>query len=143
MTRVRPATEDDLQRCRAIQTAALSDPWTALLRPAVTGPAHALVCEDGRVVGYVVALAASGGPAYVPEVAVAPARQGQGYGSALLASLGERLRDAGVATVRLTVRADDERALAFYRGRDFRVVERRPGHYGNGDGLLLERALGE
>lgn len=143
MTGVRAATGDDLPRCREIQAAVLPAPAPALLEPIVTGPAPALVYEDGPVVGYVLAVAATGGPAYVPELAVAPGHQGQGYGTALLAALGERLRAAGSGTVRLTVRADDDHVLGFYRSRGFRVVERRPDHFADGAGLLLERTLGE
>lgn len=134
--RGRPA---DLPRLRAIQSAALAEPWPEILAAAGEGPLPLFVAVDERPVGYAVVVA-PGGAAYLPELAVAPDRQNEGHGSALL--------DAACAAVaadhdqlRLTVRAVDVRARRFYENRGFERRDRIPGHFESGDGLVLVRSL--
>lgn len=141
MSAVRRATPADLPALRAIQTAALVEPWPDLLAPATESGATLVLEDSDTVVGYAVAVGAEGGPAYVPELAVAPAHQGTGHGSTLLAGLLDRLAAAGHTSVRVTVLADDDRAVGFYRANGFRVLERRPDEFDAGPGLLLERDL--
>ena len=140
---VRPATTADLPRCRAIQSAALSEPWPGLLSTALeSGATFLVVTADGTdPVGYAVAFAVPSAPVYVPELAVGPDHQGEGNGTRLLCGLVDDLAGSGHDRVRLTVRADDDRAREFYRARGFSVLERRPDHFESGDGLLLERRL--
>jgi len=95
-------------------------------------------------VGY--ALAVSDGDdeaAYLAELAVSPAHQGSGHGSALLDALLDRLEGKGVEELRVTVRTVDEQARAFYQDRGFETRERIPDHYETGDGLLLARDVSE
>ena len=146
MTAVRAATRADLPRCREIQTAALAEPWPDLLPTALETDAVFLVLTDpgdDELLGYAVALAATDEPAYLPEFAVHPDRQGEGHGSTLMQALLATLAERGHDTVRLTVQASDERARGFYESRGFVVRERRPDHYEADDGLLLERSLGD
>jgi ribosomal-protein-alanine N-acetyltransferase len=156
--RVRDGRPPDLPALRAIQSATLAEPWTELLSVAADGPPVLLVADPGTVspagataggdshgptpVGY--ALAVTDGDdavGYLVELAVAPAHQGEGVGSVLLAELVERLRERGTEKLRVTVRAVDERAREFYSERCFERVERLPDHYDSGDGLLLARDL--
>lgn len=141
MTRVRPAGSADLPRCRAIQTAALDEPWPDLLGTALETDAVFLVVAGEDVLGYAVALATGSDPAYVPEFAVHPDHEGEGLGTQLMTGLCDRLAAAGHEAVRLTVHAGDDRARGFYRRRGFEVLERRPDHFADGDGLLLTRSL--
>ena len=142
MSEVRPATTADLPRCRAIQGAALGEPWPGLLSTALGTGATVLVVATGTgPVGYAVAFAVPGAPVYVPEFAVAPDHQSGGHGTRLLSGLLDDLARGGHERVRLTVRADDDRAREFYLARGFSVLERRPDHFDGGDGLLLERRL--
>lgn len=139
---IRPATTADLPHLRAIQRASLTEPWTELLEPAVAGPQVALVVTDGtdEPRGYAVAIP-DATEAYLAEIAVAPDFRGEGRGSRLLAALCDRLAADGVATLRLTVRADDERARSFYDAHGFREEGRLTDHYEGGDGLVLVRPL--
>ncbi|WP_299263236.1 GNAT family N-acetyltransferase [Halorientalis sp.] len=139
---IRPATTDDLPRLRAIQTAALAEPWNGLLGPAVEGPPVALAVADeaGEPDGYAIAIPQDT-VAYLAELAVAPGYRGEGRGSRLLTALCERLAADGFETLELTVRADDKRARRFYDDHDFVERDRLPGHYEAGDGLLLVRRL--
>ncbi len=139
---IRPATPDDRPRLRAIQMAALAEPWDGLLGPAIDGPPVTLVATDEAddPTGYAVAVPQET-VAYLAELAVAAGYRGEGRGSRLLAALCDRLAADGFETVELTVRADDERARRFYDDHEFAAQERLPGYYEDGDGLLLTRSL--
>ena len=135
MTTVREGRPADLPRLRAIQSA-LAEPWPELLETATDGPLPLFVLDDGGPVGYALVVGESDGVAYVPEFAVHPDRQGEGYGSELMDWLRDRL--AGEYTeLRLTVAASDERARGFYRSHGFEQVERLEDNFESGDGLLL------
>jgi ribosomal-protein-alanine N-acetyltransferase len=140
MVDVRPATAEDLPRLRAIQRAALAEPWPELLDTAVAGPLPVLVAVEDGPLGYAVVVAGAG-QVYVPEIAVDPERQREGIGSTLIEALCDRLRSEGYDAVRLTVREVDEDARAFYREHGFEVVDRVPDHFESGDGLVLARSL--
>lgn len=137
--RVRDGTPEDLPRLRAIQVA-LAEPWPELLSVAARSPVGLYLVEDDDPVGYAIVVAA-GDVAYVPEFAVHPDRQGEGYGSQLMSSLVDRLANEGYGRLRLTVRAGDERARNFYADHGFERVDRLPDHFEDGDGLLLARPL--
>ncbi len=141
MTTIRTARPADRARLRSIQTAALAEPWPALLDAAIELDQVLVRVDAGDVVGYAVAIGAGGGPAYVPEFAVAPAAQGQGHGAGLLSALLDRLTARSHPFVRVTVLETDERAVGFYRSHGFSMVERRPDAYESGAGLVLERTL--
>jgi len=139
---IREAVTADEPRLRAIQSAALDDPWAELLDVAIDGHPHVLVVDEGEgPIAYT--LTVPDHPvAYVAELAVAPAMQGQGYGTELLSALLDRLRERGFETVRLTARADDERVRSFYDDFGFTAVDELPEHYDDGgDGVLLAREL--
>lgn len=141
MSRIREGRPDDLPRLRAIQAATLAEPWPELLEAATDGPpALYVVCED-RPVGYAAVVGGPDGVAYVPELAVHPARQDRGLGSRLMDWLCDRLAADGYRKLRLTARAGDERARRFYREHDFEKLDRLPDHFENGDGVVLARPL--
>ncbi|WP_436929176.1 GNAT family N-acetyltransferase [Halosimplex halobium] len=150
--RVREGRSADLPALRAIQAAVLAEPWEELLAVAADGPPVLLVAiprDAGAAsggtatpVGYALAVTDGDDDAgYLAELAVAPDHQGEGYGSALLDALVERLRASEVERLRVTVREVDDDARAFYRERGFERVERLSDHYERGDGLLLERPI--
>lgn len=137
---VRPARPADLGRLRAIQTVVLAQPWPELLAVAVDGPPVCLVYADPEPTGYALAVA-DDAEAYLAELAVAEGHRGEGRGSALLASLVDRLRADDVDRLRTTVRCVDERARTFYERHGFETTERLPDHYESGDGWVMERPL--
>jgi ribosomal-protein-alanine N-acetyltransferase len=155
---IREATPRDLTRLRAIQLAALDEPWADLLEPAIDGPPVVLVTTDttaepstGAVgqpgsdtraepVGYAVAIP-EGDVAYLAEFAVAAGYRRSGRGSALMAALCARLGSDGFEAIRLTVKMDDEVARSFYDAQGFQVRSLIPHHYEDGDGLQLVRSL--
>jgi ribosomal-protein-alanine N-acetyltransferase len=77
---------------------------------------------------------------------VAPARQGAGYGTRLLASTLDAAADAGATRLFLEVGAGNAAARALYAGAGFRQTGQRPGYYRHRDGrredaVLLSRDL--
>ena len=137
---VREARPDDLARLRAIQTVVLAEPWPELLSVGVDGPPLCLVYADPDPTGSALAVA-DDDAGYLAELAVADGHRGEGQGSRLLEALVENLRERGVETLRVTVRAVDERARTFYESRGFEEHERLSDHYEDCDGLLLARVL--
>jgi ribosomal-protein-alanine N-acetyltransferase len=151
MTTVREARLEDLPRLTAIRAASLREAPPLLLDVAVRGAGLVLVATspDGtevtpgdRAVPIGYALAMRDGEhevAYLAELAVAPAHRRRGQGSALLSTLLDRLADHD--ELRLTTRADDDRARAFYEAAGFERRRELPGHYADGDGVLYGRRL--
>ena len=104
-----------------------------------------LVAEtaEGALVGY--ALAVPGDPdadpsiVYLAELVVAPGVRRQGWGETLLETLCDRVH--GYDQLRLTARAGDETAHAFYREHGFWELTALPDHFAGDDGVLLVRDL--
>jgi ribosomal-protein-alanine N-acetyltransferase len=91
---------------------------------------HYVVAEDdgGAIIGYA-GLAAAGGQADVQTIAVAPERQGQGVGAALLTELLDEAGRRGAEAVFLEVRADNDRARRLYERFGFHRVGLRRRYY--------------
>jgi ribosomal-protein-alanine N-acetyltransferase len=140
--RIRRGERADLPHLRRIQTVTLAEPAPDLLRAAaVDGPPALFVADDSGPVGYVVLVA--GEVAYLPELAVAPARQGEGVGTALVDAVVTDLRgrEDSPDRLRVTARADDRRARGFYESRGFEVVERLPDFFESAAGVAMVREL--
>lgn len=138
---IRPARPTDEERLRAIQSAALDEPWAELLDVGIEGAPLVLVVDPGAGPIAYTLVVPDHPTAYVAELAVAPGMQGEGHGTALLEALLARLRNEAFEEVRLTARSDDERLRSFYDSFDFRLAEQLPDHYDDGDGVLLVRPL--
>jgi len=138
---IRPARSGDYPRLRAIQSAALDEPWPELLDVAVDGAPMVLVLDPGGGPIAYTLVVPDHPVASVAEFAVAPPLQGQGHGSRLMTALLDRLRARGFGRVRLTARADDERVRSFYDSFGFTVADDLPDHYEDGDGVLLVKGL--
>jgi len=123
MPRVRPGDAADLPILRRIQAAAIAEPWPELLELAAGHGPRLRVVETTRPVGYAVVLTADCA-AYLPELAVEPAVQGEGLGSRLLESVVDELVIEGTERIRLTARAADDRTRSFYEGHGFEAVDR-------------------
>ena len=159
---IRDATPRDRSRIRAIQLAALDEPWPELLDPAIEGPPIVLVttaapdsagefstdqptAESPQLsrdepVGYAVAIPEDDS-AYLAEFAIATGYRRSGRGTALMDALCRRLANEGFEALRLTVKMGDEGARSFYDAQGFRVRSLLPHHYEAGDGLQLRRSL--
>jgi [ribosomal protein S18]-alanine N-acetyltransferase len=147
---------DDLDAVLEIERASFKTPWT---REAFL---HEL--ERNRVAGLWVARAERSGPAaatspiagylclwvvadevHVTNLAVDPARRGEGIGRRLLGTLLAYHRAGGARRAFLEVRPDNAWARRLYHGLGFQEVGRRRGYYidTGEDALLLEARLDE
>lgn len=79
--------------------------------------------------------------AEVHRIAVPPALRGRGYGQLLLADFLTRMRQAGVKTVFLEVRASNEAAIRLYRKNEFAPAGIRRHYYRNPqeDAVIMRR----
>lgn len=141
MTEIREGLPADLSRLREIQASALAEPSPALLDAAADGPLSLLVIAEEEPLGYAIVVTDGDSVAYVPELAVAPDKQGNSYGSRLLTRLVENLRASGYDQLRLTARLGDDRVRSFYAAHGFEPHERLTGFFETGDGQLFVRPL--
>lgn len=114
----RPHDEPAWLRCRVLAflgTAYFDDVCPA--KPVIAVGAELVAIVGGTIAG-VLDLSAGGSLATIETVAVHPDHQGRGVGTALFEAALERGGALGAATIDAWTR-DDERTLAWYRGRGF------------------------
>ncbi len=75
------------------------------------------------------------------DISTAPAQRRRGAARLLLGELGHEARSRGALRIELEVRASNEGALGLYRALGFSTRRRRPGYYGDDDGLEMWMAL--
>jgi len=76
-----------------------------------------------RLLGAALTSRVAAGVAHVTQVCVAPERQGQGLGRALMQAVLARLAGRGYRGVSLTVTAENERAVQLYYKLGFQVIK--------------------
>lgn len=143
--RVRPMTEDDLERVCAIENRSFSVPWK---RRTFSGllprdDAELWVAETGSdILGYLVLWFVTD-EGELADLAVDPEYRGRGIGGFLVGRAVERARTRGVRSLFLEVRASNERALSLYRSRGFNVISVRKGYYTKPreDALVMLKSL--
>ena len=144
--RIRRVDRDDLLTIHRIEKASFPQPWPFsaferyLDEPGflVAERADADADDETRVVGYVVAdtVPNHGSPlGHVKDIAVDPDHRGEGVGSTLLERSIDVLDDAG--SVKLEVRASNDRAISLYREFGFEHRRTIPNYYGNGEDALV------
>ena len=115
----------------AIENAAYEFPWTRgnFLDSLHAGyPAWLLRADDGRLLGYYVAMVGSD-EMHLLNITVDPACQGQGHALYMLDALRRLTREQGIGTLWLEVRVSNSRARAIYERYGFRQVGLRKGYY--------------
>lgn len=81
--------------------------------------------------------------AHLALFAILPSHRNRGLGSELVAWLEKPARIAGVERVRVEARADNAKALSFYRQLRFEPVKTVAGYYSGAiDAVRLEKRLG-
>ena len=153
--RVEPMRAADLDAVLEIERASFRTPWSReaflheLERNRVAGcwvarGARAGDGAAGSVVGYL-CLWSIADEVHVTNLAVHPARRGEGVGRLLLGTLLVRHRRLGARCAFLEVRPANAEARRLYAGLGFREVGRRRGYYidTGEDALLLEAQLDE
>lgn len=97
--------------------------------------------RGGRLIGYSLA-EIQGEEAELVSIAVAPGERRQGVGEALLLATVRRLRRAGCATCRLSVRTTNTGAIRLYEKLGFRPVGRIRNYYADGaDAIRMKKDL--
>lgn len=145
---VRRVDHDDLVTVHRIEKASFPQPWPRSAFERYLNEPGFLVAEhqdsdagdDPRVVGYVVAdtVPNHGSPlGHVKDIAVDPDHRGEGVGSTLLDRALNVLDDEEAGSVKLEVRAANDRAISLYREFGFRHRRTIPNYYGNGEDALV------
>lgn len=100
-------------------------PYQFFLQMSSLRPEYCLVARDptdNRVLGLIVGTKESGYEGRVLVFAVDPQAQGRGVGRGLLRSLQSSMAVEEIRQVHLEVRADNSRAIEFYRRHGFEVT---------------------
>ncbi|VIO77188.1 GNAT family acetyltransferase [Bradyrhizobium ivorense] len=117
---IAPIADADVTDVIALwQACGLTRPWNdpaADIALARRGPGSAvLVGHDGNAIVATAMVGHDGHRGWVYYVAVAPDRQGQGFGRTMMAAAEDWLRQAGVPKLQLLVRRENAKAGAFYQ----------------------------
>ncbi len=138
---LRPFTSDDIRGVAALEAALFPDPWTAGMFAGeleATGRVWFVAEDDaGVLIGYGGAAILADGDAHIMNIAVSPARRGQGLGRRLLDALLGRLRELEAQRVTLEVRPDNVAAVRLYESAGLESVGVRPGYYGRGQDAAI------
>ncbi|MDR1589422.1 MAG: ribosomal protein S18-alanine N-acetyltransferase [Oscillospiraceae bacterium] len=145
MTRIAPATAEDVPSVLGIECGAFMRPWShdALLAETARPESRFALAADGdRVLGYAVTRCYPDW-AELCCIAVAADARRRGVGSLLLADAEARAAERGAGRLLLEVHADNAAALAAYIGRGYVASGRRAGYYERppGDAILMELSL--
>ena len=143
--KIRPASSADLAEVLAIEASRPTAPgWKAPHFESELKKEHSLfIVAEGEagVLGYACAWKVAS-ELQIHSVVVAKEASQQGLGKALLRHLLTAARGAGLETVLLEVSAQNEAALALYRGAGFKMVGRRAKFYNDGsDAILMDLRL--
>ena len=137
MPRVRPARDEDMERITELERQCFKQPYPPPVLYMLRGlyPELFLVAEvEGRVVGYVAAVVRSGGVGHVVSICVDPRYRRRGVGRALMEEVERRLAKLfDVESIRLEVRVSNSPAIKLYRELGYRIAERIPRYYPDGE----------
>jgi ribosomal-protein-alanine N-acetyltransferase len=124
----------------------LRDAYETAIRPGSQLRRVALVAEDaqtGQIAGFAIA-SLSPPQAELESIAVASPLQRRGIAAALHSTIVDHIKAAGATELMLEVRANNARALAFYRRLGWNEVGRRVRYYSGpeDDAVLMRLELG-
>lgn len=144
MLTLRPMSTTDVEQVLAIEQACFSRPWTRehFLAELTSNYATPVVAEhEGRITGYI-CLSVVLDEAEVLDLAVDPAAQRSGTGSALMRWACREALHQGATVLRLEVRATSQPAIALYERFGFVRSGLRKAYYEQGiDALVMEKNL--
>lgn len=135
--------ETHVAQVAELEKICFSDPWSEnSVASELKNPLSLwLVAMEGeRLAGYIGSQSVEG-EADMMNVAVHPDFRRQGVGQALIVALVENLKNNGVHSLTLEVRASNEGAIALYEKLDFAAIGRRPHYYRHPkeDALILRK----
>lgn len=147
MIEIQVAAVEAAEGFASLHREAFEAPWSATeLATLLSGPGSLALSAwiEGHLAGFVLCRAVAD-EAEVLTLASAPAARRRGVAKALLAAAQQVAASRGVEALFLEVAADNQAALALYRGLGFRQVGARAGYYrprsGPVDALIMRRDL--
>ena len=146
ITTIRPARAADVSALLAIEAEAFASDRLSerSFRALVAARSAALlVTEKVSISGYALVLFRKNSrAARLYSLAVRPGKSGRGFGAQLLAAAEREAARRGADRLRLEVRADNARALRFYRAHGYVLFGRKEHFYADGEAALrLQRDL--
>lgn len=135
MNTISPLTPSDFDAAFAIEKACHAFPWSEKTFRGNQGERYLnLKIEvDNAIVGFAVTQTVLD-EATLFNIAVAPHYQRRGLGRKLLEATIEQLKEKGVTTLWLEVRASNDKAIALYQTLGFNEVTVRRDYYPTADG---------
>ena len=120
----------DIDSVAALEVAVSPAPWSPeIFSDCLRAEYECWVLRADKVFGYAI-LSLGPGEAHLLNIAVAPARQGQGFGRQLLSKVMSTAREEGVERIFLEVRPSNLRARAVYESAGFEFLSLRERYYG-------------
>lgn len=122
-----------LDQIAELEKICFSDPWSIpMLEPELSNPLSLwlVMVEQEQVIGYVGSQAVLDA-ADMMNIAVHPAYRRQGIAERLVQELVAQLKQKGINSLALEVRASNAPAISLYEKLEFKQVGRRPGYYRN------------
>jgi [ribosomal protein S18]-alanine N-acetyltransferase len=136
--RLTAATPADAPALAAIHAESFEDSWGAADMASVLGSPGAfglVVRGEGPSVAAFALARVAADEAELLTLAVALVARRQGVGAALVEAVAAAAAAVGAVRLFLEVAADNEAALALYRGAGFAPAGRRPAYYRRGAGM--------
>lgn len=139
---IEPMGFADIEAVHQIESSCHTHPWSKTLFLSNFGTRYFnhLLLENDQIVGYFVASSVAG-EVTLMNVAIAPTKQGAGYGHKLLQFLLDYTKQNDEQEIWLEVRESNVHALALYAKLGFVEVDRRKGYYpcdsGREDALIM------
>lgn len=145
---IRAMQQDDIEAVLAIEHGVQSHPWTAGMFADSLRSNYAawVVCQaDGNVIAYALQMFAPD-VAHLLNIAVSPDWQRQGFGQDLLQWSEQKVKESGLFSQMLEVRASNTAAQALYTHANYQQIGLRKGYYRglNGqseDALVLQKMM--
>jgi ribosomal-protein-alanine N-acetyltransferase len=140
---LRKMYKTDIESVMKIETDVYAFPWTGqiFLDCLKVGYLCQLCIEDGDVTAYAIMSIEASAEAHILNLCVAPSRQNQGIGQALLGKMLDKAKRKKVETVFLEVRPSNHSAIALYSKMGFNQVGNRknyyPAHRGREDATIF------
>jgi len=138
--RVRSAKPYDMSTVLDIEKFCFPDPYpmSLLSRLYINNPEGFLVAEvDGKVVGYLIGTLRWGASGHIMAIGVYPEYRKRGVGTALMVQILDILHMRGARNVRLEVRKSNDAAQLFYQKLGFRLGEKIPHYYEDGEAAIV------
>lgn len=108
-----------------------------------TFPQGFIVAEKAhKIVGFIIGVKTISETAKILMLSVSESHRNQNIGSALLTRFLKEILNENVKHVELEVRTDNEKAIKFYEKHGFKITEKIPKFYQNGeDAYTMKRSL--